>query len=278
VTGLIFGSIIAAWAAVLVPMWLRRHDERNEARSVERFSSAMRVLARRTGTAGKRRPPSVMMPGRTEVDDVHIAGASHRPARATGPSSPAARASSSGDRLHRGGRSNARARLARRRRRTLLSLVLLVLASTALGVVGITAALWVAAPAALLLAGFVVHLRVQARVAQQAARRRSAAARRSAAREMRLRETDRLRRVPPGVAEVGDGEVFDAADGANRVPGPDWEPRDVPLPTYVTKPTAPRVPATSTVGHAAPEPQDDTDEALDDELGPLLERRRVVGE
>lgn len=46
-TGLIYAAIVAAWAAYLVPLWLRRHDEAAASRSVDRFSEAMRVLERR---------------------------------------------------------------------------------------------------------------------------------------------------------------------------------------------------------------------------------------
>ncbi|NHC16551.1 hypothetical protein G9H71_22455, partial [Motilibacter sp. E257] len=73
-TGLIFGTIVAAWVVVLVPMWLRRHDERNESRSVERFSSAMRVLSRR----GPSQSPGhryVVLPAREQVAEVHVSGA-----------------------------------------------------------------------------------------------------------------------------------------------------------------------------------------------------------
>ena len=48
---MIYAAIVAVWAAYLVPLWLRRHDEESEQRSAERFSSAMRVLARRQQTA-----------------------------------------------------------------------------------------------------------------------------------------------------------------------------------------------------------------------------------
>lgn len=55
-TGLIYVVIIALWAAVLIPIWLRRHDQISEVRSTARFSSAMRSLGkdngrRRTGGA-----------------------------------------------------------------------------------------------------------------------------------------------------------------------------------------------------------------------------------
>ena len=50
VTGLIYVVIIALWAAVLIPIWLRRHDQISEVRSTARFSSAMKSL----GKADKR--------------------------------------------------------------------------------------------------------------------------------------------------------------------------------------------------------------------------------
>ena len=44
-TGLIYVAIIALWAAVLIPMWLRRHDD-DQARRIERHRTAMGALAR----------------------------------------------------------------------------------------------------------------------------------------------------------------------------------------------------------------------------------------
>ncbi|WP_435883030.1 divisome protein SepX/GlpR [Streptomyces microflavus] len=46
-SGLIYAVIVGAWAAYLVPMWLRREDELNEARPTERFSTAIRLLSGR---------------------------------------------------------------------------------------------------------------------------------------------------------------------------------------------------------------------------------------
>ncbi|MEU1097086.1 gephyrin-like molybdotransferase receptor GlpR, partial [Streptomyces sp. NPDC005877] len=47
-SGLIYAVIVGAWAAYLVPMWLRRQDELNEARPTERFSTAIRLLSGRS--------------------------------------------------------------------------------------------------------------------------------------------------------------------------------------------------------------------------------------
>lgn len=48
VTGLIYVAIVGLWAAVLIPMWLRRHDD-GEAQRAERHQEAMGILARFRG-------------------------------------------------------------------------------------------------------------------------------------------------------------------------------------------------------------------------------------
>ncbi len=58
VSGLIYAVIVVMWAAFLVPMWLRRHDEFAEAKSVDKFASKMRVLARRSGAAESEPSPA----------------------------------------------------------------------------------------------------------------------------------------------------------------------------------------------------------------------------
>ncbi|RKS68588.1 hypothetical protein CLV35_3716 [Motilibacter peucedani] len=323
-TGLIFGTIVAAWAAVLVPMWLRRHDERNEARSVERFSSAMRVLSRRgPATSGPAAPGrrAVVMPARPRVADVHVTGPSRerrpivplrtvrtatttaptagrstrvtsqpRPARRSAPLAPVVAAL--GRLRPRAPRSTAPVSLVVRRRRTLVGLAALLLVVTVAWLLG-PAPVWLPVLALLALVGYVVHLRAQARVSSEAARRRAAVEQRTAARAARRSSTDRVRRaraagipVPEAVDEATLDEMLD--DG--------WDPREVPLPTYVAKSAAPRLPDADVaafwgdparddesplpVGSPAPAPApvDEADEALDDELGAILERRRVVGE
>jgi hypothetical protein len=255
-------------------MWVRRHDERNEARSVERFSTAMRVLSRRSGASAARRTRDVVMPARSGGEDVHVSGPSPRPAAARPVVARAA-----GSRASRSvPRPAGRRGLAQRRRRTLLALLLVTVLAAVLGVAGLVP-LWSGGVVGLLLVGFVVHLRSQARIAQETARRRAAASRRLAARQQRRQTADRLRRTPrAGGAEgdvVDDGVVDDVLTEAG------WEPREVPLPTYVTKASAPRetdeLDSAERAG-ARPVPEDEADEALDDEPGTGVERRRVVGE
>ncbi|HCL70244.1 MAG TPA: hypothetical protein DIC65_04305 [Actinobacteria bacterium] len=55
-TGFIYAVIVALWAAVLIPIWLKRHDHISEVRSSARFSSAMHSLgeqATREGRSGR---------------------------------------------------------------------------------------------------------------------------------------------------------------------------------------------------------------------------------
>ena len=59
VTGFIYAVIVALWAAVLIPIWLKRHDQISEVRSSARFSSAMHSLGEQaTGEERSGRPPS----------------------------------------------------------------------------------------------------------------------------------------------------------------------------------------------------------------------------
>jgi len=69
VTGLIYVVIIALWAAVLIPIWLRRHDQISEVRSTARFSSAMKTLGKDKGR--KASAPRSSGATRLTYDDPH---------------------------------------------------------------------------------------------------------------------------------------------------------------------------------------------------------------
>ena len=64
-------GLVLMWAVVLVPMWLRRHDEVEESRSVDRFTAAMHTLSRYDDK--QREEP---MSHRSRALDVHVSGAS----------------------------------------------------------------------------------------------------------------------------------------------------------------------------------------------------------
>ena len=60
---MIYAALLVGWGMYFVPRWVRRHEELSEARSVERFSRAMRILSRRPPTADQR---YVVMPRRED--------------------------------------------------------------------------------------------------------------------------------------------------------------------------------------------------------------------
>lgn len=216
-SGLIYAVIVGLWAVVLVPMWLRRHDEASEARSVDRFEGAMRTLSRRSGSADRR---EVLVPRRATV--------------ALRPDGVPAQ--------------DARAVAAARRRRTSLALLGLLLVTVGLGMLGVLP-IWLVVVPLLLVVGFgwQSHVATQRAAAQATAARRARAARSRRLREesVEARLAGRPARRPmaatvvePAVAvvepAVADEELYDAV--AEHV----WDPVPVPLPTYVTAPKAPR--------------------------------------
>lgn len=84
-SSLIFAVILAVWAAYLMQHWVRRRDHVATARSVDRFSEAMRVLERRHQRAGvdfsTPAPRSyAVSPARPSAPDVVVKRAVPRPA------------------------------------------------------------------------------------------------------------------------------------------------------------------------------------------------------
>ncbi|HEU4676745.1 MAG TPA: hypothetical protein VFS29_12195 [Motilibacteraceae bacterium] len=253
-SGLIYVGILAMWAVYLVPVLLRRHDAVNEARSVDRFSRAMRILSRRPATPDRR---YVVMPQRPRGATGLRLDGGVLPKRSARPAAPEVREDV---------RTAARRRLVARRRRlalVLLSLTTLCLLLSGAGVVG----WWAPVLTGLLLVAFAVHLRAQAR--QEAVLRRRRAA--QAARVARSRPLPAPRpeaapsvstpaadvepvAVPHLPAQADEPEELWAreeaekawraaaeratreAEQAARAQG--WEPMPVVVPTYVTKPKA----------------------------------------
>ncbi|MER6363386.1 hypothetical protein [Kitasatospora sp. NPDC001527] len=168
-SGLIYAVIVGAWAAYLVPMWLRRQDELNEARPTERFSTAIRLLA---GRSALERRASRALGDEPRDDEQTEDGPPERdaaasddpaPAPAQGPGAdpaaprPAVRAevrSGPG-----GGGSERRARLLARRRRMVTVLFLAFAVGAVVAAVAGLAFLWVPALPALLLTLYIGHLR-----------------------------------------------------------------------------------------------------------------------
>ena len=150
-SGLLYAAIIGMWALVLVPMWLRRHDEAQESKSADRFARAMGTLRRGDvgsvgGSSGSR---EVLMPGRpssVRATQVTVTGASAEP-------TPAAAA-------------------AARRRRVLAVLGVLLAGWVVLALLHLVPR-WTMAVPSLLVVGFLVVARRQAALAADLRRRRA---------------------------------------------------------------------------------------------------------
>ncbi|WP_433161762.1 divisome protein SepX/GlpR [Kribbella sp. CA-247076] len=221
-TGLIYVAIVAAWAAYLVPMMLKRNEE---ARRPPVASSEARVLARQGDPQSRSRYvvrpaglPSAVVPPAPGVADEDLPPPSRRYVP-----------------------NRARRVAAMRRRRVLSLLTLSLLSVTALA--GLEILLWwtVAIPGSLIVA-FVVLTRVQLR--RQARERARLAA------ERRARAKARHDRGPagkPAPAPSPDQEPtievkLPAAPPVPAEPAASeglWDPVPVTLPTYVLKEKAP---------------------------------------
>jgi hypothetical protein len=229
-SGLIYAAIIVMWALYFIPRWLRRHEELSESRSVEKFDRAMRILSRREPTPDQRQ---VVMPP--------------RPASSTEP------VMSSRTRTPRPAPSRRERSLAIRRRRVLAGLVLVTLAlaiATPLSPVP----WW--APVVMLgiVFGDLLHLRMQERRRAELHRTRTAVRRRTRSRLRRFDSADGIveaRQILARQREAAEAERVEAewaaheaarlADERSAAEALGWEPKPFPLPTYVTKPVAPRV-------------------------------------
>lgn len=271
-SGLIYAVIVGAWAAYLVPMWLRRQDELNEARPTERFSTAIRLLSGRAAMerrVAKARAESVG-PGAGDVEDdldpadvVDVRGLAV-PATEVRPASGRDRTAPSG-----ATRPDPRAKVLARRRRTTTLLFLAFTAGAVAAAVSGVALLWAPAIPAVLLTAYIGQMRRQERRRYEVRLDQRHAA--EAARRLRARP-DRPRRESAR-AEPPAAPVEEAAPPAPAAPAPSprtadrralveqtdhaewvdqqraqqaaddgWDPVPVPLPTYVTAPVAPRTP------------------------------------
>ncbi len=233
-SGIIFVVLAVAWAAYLIPKALKHHDEVARTRSIDRFSTAMRVLARREPTA-QRDARVVVTPAR----------AADNP-RVLTPRAP-------GPQVRR-----AAARAAARRRRRILSF-LLFSTLVVTGLAGFALVPWwsVAIPAGLTLV-YLVLCRTQVRRERSATWTSDLAAAveaepvaSSGARTRRAARVNAPYGTPVG--DVRSDEVTPDEDtiaipvavlDAVAVPTVDggslWDPLPVTLPTYVTKPKARR--------------------------------------
>lgn len=184
------------WLIVVVPMILRRNDERRRERSVEGFGRAMRALGRRAGTPDESHT-QVFVPRQNRAK---LAAPARRPV-------PAAQEALMYP-PDRSELSEARAQMLARRRR---SLGILVGGSVLFGLMALVmgGAMWLlAAPFLLGLTGYVLFLRNQALRdrARRETRQLRAAARRPAGYDA-TEEIERFELAPEAIVRIDDDDV-----------------------------------------------------------------------
>ncbi len=223
----IYAAIVGMWALVLIPMWLRRHDEQKSTKSADRFAKAMGTLRRNDTGALAPGAREVLMPRRptsTRETQVVVSG----DAESLSPSGLAAQ----------------------RRRRVLLGLVGLLFVTTVVVLLGV-APVWLIVLPFVLVGAFLVAARRQVALAADLARRRE--------RRATLAEAARVadaryaggpalarrggRVVEPAPAPAVAAPIYAAAvvDEALAAAG-SWHAVPTTLPTYVTAPRATRMP------------------------------------
>jgi hypothetical protein len=290
-SSLIFLVVIAIWATYLLQHWVRRREHLATARSVDRFSEAMRVLERRrplpeADLSAPRARSYAISPARPSRPEVVV----KRTAQSTTPT-VAARPEAA-VRLTRVFRALAGVSL--RRARGLSLLVSLSLAVVISPLAGLSVLPWWSALVAVaVLAADFAWLR-HAAVAERASRRATASARRAgagmpgsetpAATDLRLPAPRQARFVvgsdPVVVSPVVDAvEVSEPSQSPAEADPSSWSPVPVPPPTYTLKAKAERPAPVHAEASVAPSAQDTSfDGVLDeDELDGLLDRRASGG-
>jgi hypothetical protein len=267
-SGFLYAAIVVGWAVYLVPFALKRHDEAARNRSVERFSTAMRVLGRRDGEVAGSTSPGVPDPAATPEQK--------RTATEERAGRPAGREA---------------ARVAARRRRRVLVILLLATVATAASTALSLLPWWSGAAPGGLVVLWLFLCRTQARrehVASPAYRQRRGHGEPTPVREAHAGPTaGAADGFDPAIRYLDTGEgpeiahragaAMAAADDEPTVvlqraadeAGPDhtgdghlWDPVPVTLPTYVHKPRAPRTIRTIDLGAPgtqASAPYSDTD-------------------
>jgi hypothetical protein len=272
-TGVIYAAIVVAWAIFLVPLALRRHDQTARNRSIERFSSSMRVLS--TGGRGTASSRATLTPRQDDQRDQPPAVPVHGASVAVEPiSRPAMRAA------------------AARRRRVLRVLVAMAFFTGAVSVLGVIPRWSAAVPLAVIVA-FLVVARRQVRIANESYGRRAADAQGGASNVVRRSDavspdaphefipvssrgkTARGRSDDPSrsmderdpsddeptitlsaaqVAAAAHGDLSQDRVVAARLSTSDgsslWDPLPVTLPSYVDKPVAKRTVRKITIGES----------------------------
>jgi hypothetical protein len=252
VSSLIVLGIVGIWILVLVPMWLNRHDADSASRSMDTFSTAMRVLSRRDPSRGRRFGRAaradrtadgeyLVMPrdnwGVTVDNQTDMSTERRLPRLRMPLHLPSRRQSYQGRQSYA---TSGRAQLIARRRRIAIGFAVLVI-GLALSAQFLHTSWWFELGAGLALAGYVIHLRTEAIRTSEMRRRRLARAARAAAPYPATGTAGGERYYAARVRHDVDIEpAAEAVSASGTEGGSRWEPVAVPLPTYVSKPVVSR--------------------------------------
>jgi membrane protein implicated in regulation of membrane protease activity len=282
-SGLIFLVIIAIWATYLLQHWVRRREHLSTARSVDRFSDAMRVLERHAPLPAldlpARQPRSYVVspPSRPDVVVTRFQASTSPPS-----GRPAAEV-----RAPRG--FHALAGMSARRIRGLSFLVSLALVVVAAPLAALSLMPWWSFPAAVAVLAVDFAILRHAAVAERSARRSHASSRRAKAAVHRTASPAPWAALPltqsaalppvrsePVVASlVVEGCAIEPGTLPADADPSRWAPVPVPPPTYTLKAKAERPePAPAAVIEPEPVRPSSFDGLVDDdELDGLLDRR-----
>jgi hypothetical protein len=223
-SGIIFAVLAVGWAAYLIPMLLKHHDDRSMSRPVDTFSDSVRVVSPAKATTKVATPVAETV----EADE------------------PVPAAPVESRRAHTISRESAR-RAARRRRRVLTFLLVALVAVGATSYLAYTPWWSTAIPGGLVIA-FLVVARLTVR-AQQVRRAAPVQPTRSAPAEA-VEPVAPSRATAPAEVEpdlgLDDTQGFSREELAEAVAAPMlddaglWDPLPVTLPTYVNKARARR--------------------------------------
>jgi hypothetical protein len=223
---LIFVALAVAWAVYLIPKALEHHEESARTRTVERFSATLRVLARREPIS--RRKARLVTKTATKTATATTTATTAAAAQVIAERTSSRRAPAveplSAEQLR--ARRRAAARAAKRRLRV-VSLILVANAAVAgLAYFKVVDWVWCAVPVGVL-AVWLVACRLMVK------RERADLTRARIPAELPADPPkDRTGEIAPVDAPVLDAEPERDPDA--------WDPVYAPLPTYVSKPVAPR--------------------------------------
>ncbi len=290
-SGLIFLVIIAVWATYLLQHWVRRREHLATARSVDRFSDAMRVLERRVPLPGfdlsATQPRSYSVsPARPSRPEVVVKRAQPPTSKVSVPH-PASAVRATRTLRRRAGRPARRVRGL-----SLLASLLLVVAVPPLAAFSVLPWWTLSVAGAVLIVDFawLRHAAVAERANRRAALRAKATAGHTRAVASRTAtavgssaQPLTQRSVHPPVqprtaleaSVAGAAEVVEPAQSAAGADLTGWAPVPVPPPTYTLKAKAERPePAPAAVTEPTPTRPSSFDGLVDDdELDGLLDRR-----